>query len=44
MTVWARLHGVLGLATVGLFAGMGFDPAALLHAEIDALADQYGLP
>jgi len=44
VTVWARLHGVLGLATVGLFDGMGFDPAALLYAEIDALADQYGLP
>ncbi|WBB67383.1 TetR/AcrR family transcriptional regulator [Micromonospora sp. WMMD812] len=44
VTAWARLHGVVGLATVGLFNGMGFDPAALLDTEIDTLADGYGLP
>ncbi|MCM0675641.1 TetR/AcrR family transcriptional regulator [Micromonospora phytophila] len=44
VTVWARLHGVIGLEAVGHFAGMGFAPATLLDAEIDALADAYGLP
>ncbi|MER7891102.1 TetR/AcrR family transcriptional regulator [Micromonospora sp. NPDC094482] len=44
VTAWARLHGVVGLATVGLLNGMGFDPGTLLAAEIDALADSYGLP
>ncbi|MFG3699076.1 WHG domain-containing protein [Micromonospora sp. NPDC047620] len=44
VTVWTRLHGVIGLEAVGHFAGMGFAPATLLRAEIDALADAYGLP
>ncbi|MEV1329999.1 TetR/AcrR family transcriptional regulator [Micromonospora costi] len=44
VTIWARLHGVVALETVGLYNGMGFDPAALLDAEVDALADGHGLP
>ncbi|MEU5638995.1 TetR/AcrR family transcriptional regulator [Streptomyces milbemycinicus] len=34
---WTRLHGVLSLELAGQFAGMGFDPAQLFAAELDAL-------
>ncbi|GAA2744055.1 TetR/AcrR family transcriptional regulator [Kitasatospora cinereorecta] len=37
LTVWTRLHGVLSLELAGHFAGMGFDPARLYAAEVDAL-------
>lgn len=38
--VWTRLRGVLSVESRGPFAGMG---AALLAAEMDALADTMGL-
>lgn len=34
---WTRLHGVLSLELAGQFSGMGFDPALLFAAELDAL-------
>ncbi len=37
MTWWTRLHGLLSLEIEGHFAGMGFDPALLYDAEVDAL-------
>ncbi|GAA4833742.1 TetR/AcrR family transcriptional regulator [Kitasatospora terrestris] len=37
VTFWTRLHGVLSLELAGHFAGMGFDPARLYAAEVDAL-------
>ncbi|MEU5838090.1 TetR/AcrR family transcriptional regulator [Streptomyces diacarni] len=39
LTLWTRLHGVLSLEVAGHFAGMGFDPASLFAAELDALLD-----
>ena len=36
---WTRLHGVLGLELAGHFTGMGFDPALLFEAEVEALLD-----
>ncbi|MFJ8047763.1 TetR/AcrR family transcriptional regulator [Streptomyces luteogriseus] len=38
MTFWTRLHGVLSLELAGHFTGMGFDPAQLFAAEVEALA------
>ena len=35
---WTRLHGVLSLELAGHFTGMGFDPAQLYAAEVEALA------
>lgn len=35
---WTRLHGVLSLEIAGHFNGMGFDPAALYAAEVEAVA------
>ncbi|MVZ99688.1 TetR family transcriptional regulator [Actinomadura sp. LD22] len=37
LTIWTRLHGVLSLELAGHFTGMGFDPARLFAAEVDAL-------
>jgi hypothetical protein len=37
LTVWTRLDGVLSLELAGHFTGMGFDPALLFTAEVDAL-------
>ncbi|MEV0668445.1 TetR/AcrR family transcriptional regulator [Actinomadura luteofluorescens] len=37
LTFWTRCHGVLSLELAGHFAGMGFDPARLFAAEVDAL-------
>ncbi|MET9395177.1 TetR/AcrR family transcriptional regulator [Streptomyces sp. NPDC006624] len=37
LTFWTRLHGVLSLELAGHFTGMGFDPARLFAAELDAL-------
>ncbi|MGY1433734.1 TetR/AcrR family transcriptional regulator [Streptomyces reniochalinae] len=37
LTLWTRLHGILSLEVAGHFAGMGFDPALLFAAELDAL-------
>ncbi|MGH3861349.1 TetR/AcrR family transcriptional regulator [Actinokineospora sp.] len=34
---WTRMHGVLSLEVEGHFDIMGFDPALLFHAEVDAL-------
>ncbi len=36
---WTRLHGLLSLEIEGHFASMGFDPALLYNAEVDALLD-----
>ena len=35
---WTRLHGVLSLELAGHFGGMGFDPAQLYAAEVEAVA------
>jgi hypothetical protein len=35
---WTRMHGVLSLELAGHFAGMGFDPAELYEAEVEAVA------
>jgi AcrR family transcriptional regulator len=35
---WTRLHGVLSLELAGHFHGMGFDPAVLFAAEVEAVA------
>ncbi|RCV51260.1 TetR/AcrR family transcriptional regulator [Marinitenerispora sediminis] len=40
---WTRTHGVVSLEVAGHFAGMGHDPAGLLAAEIDTLADAFRL-
>ncbi|GII60344.1 TetR family transcriptional regulator [Sphaerisporangium krabiense] len=37
LSCWTRLHGVLSLELAGHFTGMGFDPALLFAAELDAL-------
>ncbi|QKG27046.1 TetR/AcrR family transcriptional regulator [Actinomadura verrucosospora] len=37
LAFWTRLHGVLSLELAGHFDGMGFDPALLFAAELDAL-------
>ncbi|MBW3705515.1 TetR/AcrR family transcriptional regulator, partial [Streptomyces griseus] len=42
LTFWTRLHGVLSLELAGHFAGMGFDPARLYEAEVDALRAPLG--
>jgi len=42
VTWWTRLHGLLSLEIEGHFAGMGFDPALLYDAEVDALLDAAG--
>jgi len=38
LTFWTRLHGILSLELAGHFDGMGFDPAQLFTAELDALS------
>ena len=35
---WTRLHGVLSLEVAGQFTGMGFDPAQVYAAEVEAVA------
>lgn len=42
--VWSQLHGTVSLEVSGLFQGMGHDPATLLAAQADLLADALGLP
>jgi len=39
MVWWTRLHGLLSLEIEGHFGGMGFAPALLYDAEVDALLD-----
>ena len=34
---WARMHGLISLEVEGHFQSMGFDPALLYDAEVDAL-------
>lgn len=43
VTAWVRLHGVVSIEAVGLFGGMGLQPATVLTLEMDALADAAGL-
>ncbi|WP_424533048.1 TetR/AcrR family transcriptional regulator [Sphaerisporangium viridialbum] len=40
---WTRMHGVISLEVEGQFTGMGHDPRALLDAEVDTLAETFGL-
>jgi AcrR family transcriptional regulator len=40
---WAHLHGAIGLEVSGQFAGMGHDGDTLLTAQIESLADAFGL-
>lgn len=40
---WSQLHGAVGLETAGQFEGMGHSGATLLAAQIDSLADSFGL-
>src|SRR2546423_14381357 len=37
LVFWTRLHGVLSLEVAGHFSGMGFDPAELYAAEVEAV-------
>jgi AcrR family transcriptional regulator len=43
VTAWVRLHGVVSIEAVGLFTGVGLEPATVLTLEMDALADAVGL-
>lgn len=43
LRVWMRVHGVVSTEAAGTFRGMGLNPATLLAAEVDALADGLGL-
>ena len=38
---WTRLHGVISLEVAGQFTLMGFDPALLYRAEVDALLAEF---
>jgi AcrR family transcriptional regulator len=40
VVLWTRLHGVIGLEVAGHFAGMEFDPATLLDAELTLLSGE----
>ncbi|KIE25411.1 TetR family transcriptional regulator [Streptomyces sp. MUSC 125] len=40
---WAQLHGAVGLEVSGQFRGMGHDGGTLLMAQMDSLADAFGL-
>lgn len=40
---WSHMHGAIGLEVSGQFEGMGHDGATLLRAQIDMLADAFGL-
>ncbi|MBB5139660.1 hypothetical protein HNP84_009424 [Thermocatellispora tengchongensis] len=40
---WSLLQGVVSQEVQGQFSGMGHDPATLLAAHIDSLADAMGL-
>lgn len=40
---WSQLHGTVGLEVSGQYAGMGHQASTLLVAQIDTLADSFGL-
>ncbi|MGW7265342.1 TetR/AcrR family transcriptional regulator [Streptomyces sp. NPDC054842] len=40
---WSHLHGAVGLEVSGQFDGMGHDGGTLLSAQIESLADAFGL-
>ncbi|QOV33641.1 TetR/AcrR family transcriptional regulator [Streptomyces ferrugineus] len=40
---WSHMHGAIGLEVSGQFEGMGHDGSTLLTAQIDSLADAFGL-
>ncbi|MEU6255718.1 TetR/AcrR family transcriptional regulator [Streptomyces sp. NPDC047043] len=40
---WAHMHGAIGLEVSGQFTGMGHDGGTLLTAQLDLLADAFGL-
>lgn len=40
---WSHMHGVVGLEVSGQFDGMGHDGGTLLTAQMDSLADTFGL-
>jgi AcrR family transcriptional regulator len=40
---WSQMHGAIGLEVSGQFDGMGHDGGTLLRAQIDMLADAFGL-
>ncbi|WP_433860070.1 TetR/AcrR family transcriptional regulator [Streptomyces kronopolitis] len=40
---WSQLHGTVGLEVSGQYAGMGHRASTLLVAQIDTLADSFGL-
>jgi AcrR family transcriptional regulator len=40
---WSRMHGTVSLEVAGQFTGMGHDPRTLFEANIDTLADAFGL-
>ncbi|MEW1864787.1 TetR/AcrR family transcriptional regulator [Streptomyces sp. NPDC088194] len=41
--VWTQVHGTVSLEVSGLYNGMGHDPAALLDAQVELLADALSL-
>ncbi|MGW5180556.1 TetR/AcrR family transcriptional regulator [Streptomyces sp. NPDC004082] len=40
---WSHLHGAVGLEVSGQFDGMGHDGGTLLTAQVESLADAFGL-
>src|SRR5436309_232180 len=40
IVVWSRLHGLISLEVVGQFGPMGFDPALLYRAEVEAMLSE----
>jgi AcrR family transcriptional regulator len=40
---WSRMHGTVSLEVAGQFTGMGHDPRTLFEANINTLADAFGL-
>ncbi|MEU9125724.1 TetR-like C-terminal domain-containing protein, partial [Streptomyces sp. NPDC048506] len=40
---WSQLHGTVGLEVSGHYTGMGHHASTLLTAQIDTLADSFGL-
>ncbi|MEU5772905.1 TetR/AcrR family transcriptional regulator [Streptomyces venezuelae] len=43
ITAWPLLHGTVSLEAAGQFGGMGHQPASLLTAQVDMLADSFRL-
>lgn len=40
---WSLMHGVVSLEVASQFGGMGHDPRILFEAQVETLADSFGL-